>query len=105
MLKTIYQNTICTIFLGLFYFSGMLIAADSDNFSLTVTAGKPAATPNPATINKSVTFSFGVSLYDSQGKRIEEIPAEVKQITYTVNSAVGTITTVVPNMAISTDIP
>jgi hypothetical protein len=103
MLKTIYQGTICTIFLGLFYFSGMLNAADKDNFSLTVSAGKPAVTPNIASVNEYVTFIFVVSLYDSQGKRIEEIPAEVKQITYTINSTVGTITNVVPNMAISTD--
>ncbi|MDR0611030.1 MAG: hypothetical protein LBG58_13040, partial [Planctomycetaceae bacterium] len=35
--------------------------------------------------------------------RLEEVPAEVKQITYSVNCTVGTITNVNPNMVISTD--
>ncbi|MDR0605093.1 MAG: hypothetical protein LBG80_12395, partial [Bacteroidales bacterium] len=78
-------------------------ATDSDNFSLTVGKGKPDATPNPAAVNETVTFRFTVSLFDSQGKRLEEVPAEVKQITYSVNCTVGTITNVNPNMVISTD--
>ncbi|MDR2407830.1 MAG: hypothetical protein LBE13_06940 [Bacteroidales bacterium] len=98
-----YQVFIIAIAVLLVCIASHVNATDSDNFSLTVDKGKPDASPNPAAVNEAVTFRFVVSLYDSQGKRIEEVPTEVKQITYTVNCDVGTITNVVPNMVISTD--
>ncbi|MDR0610643.1 MAG: hypothetical protein LBG58_11070 [Planctomycetaceae bacterium] len=79
-------------------------AADSDNFSLTVDEGKPAANPDPAAVNEAVTFRFTVSLFDSQGKRLEEVPAEVKTIQYTITSCNhGLIISTSPNMSLSSD--
>jgi hypothetical protein len=79
-------------------------AADSDNFSLTVGKGEPEVAPNPAAVNEAVTFRFTVSLFDSQGKRLEEVPTEVKTIQYTITSCNhGLIISTSPNMPISPD--
>ncbi|MDR3267241.1 MAG: hypothetical protein LBT24_06710 [Tannerella sp.] len=99
-----YRIFIITITLFLVCIASHVNAADSDNFSLTIGKGKPAAAPSPAAVNETVTFNFAVSLFNSQNIRIEAVPAEVKNITYTVTSCShGQITKNVPNMVISTD--
>jgi hypothetical protein len=99
-----YQVFIIAIAVLLVCIASHVNAADSDNFSLTVGKGKPDATPNPAAVNEEVTFRFTVSLFDSQNKRLEEIPAEIKTITYTVTScAHGLIISTSPNLSLSSD--
>jgi hypothetical protein len=103
-LLNFYRVFIITIAILWVCIVGHVSAEDSDNFSLTVGKGKPDATPNPAAVNESVTFRFTVSLFDSQNKRLEEVPAEVKTITYTITSSThGLIISTNPNMILSPD--
>ncbi|MDR1479076.1 MAG: hypothetical protein LBJ00_09050 [Planctomycetaceae bacterium] len=82
-LVNLYRVFVIAIAMFSVCFSSYVNAAYRDNFNLIVGKGKPEAYPNPAAVNEKVNFNFTVSLF-SQNKRIEEVPAEVKTIEYTV---------------------
>jgi hypothetical protein len=97
-----YRVFIITITLFLVCIASRVNAADSDNFTLTLSAGTPTVAPNPAAVHETATFRFTVTLHGN-GQHVEEVPPGIKEIQYTVNCADGIITANNPDMLISAD--